>query len=86
MPVNGGQEESNGGAQDPVWRTLISIADINPRTAGFAFFGFVLLALGQQYKENVLFWVIVLVVFSPVLIASAKYARDILFNPRGDAR
>jgi hypothetical protein len=63
------------------WRTLISIAEINPKTAGFALIGFLLFWVGYQfeYKDYLFFWIIVGIVFLPVIIASLKYAWAILF-------
>jgi hypothetical protein len=63
------------------WRTLISIAEINPRTAGFALIGFALLWVGHQfqYKDYPIFWIIVCLIFLPVVIASSKYAWAVLF-------
>jgi hypothetical protein len=70
------------------WRTLVSIAEINPRTAGFALIGFFLFWAGHQfqYKDYPIFWVIVCIVFLPVVIASLKYAWAILFFGEDDRR
>jgi hypothetical protein len=67
-------------------RTLISIAEINPRTAGFAAIGFALFWLGSQYKDNIIFWIIVCAVFLPVVVASLKYTWAIIIRGEGGSR